>query len=274
MGTNALASLYSFGDTLKRKLRAALSNPVQAAALGVTRFGEDQAELNNLRANAYPMPGERSVMMTPEGNSLARAALADKGAEMALGAVTIGRPVKVFHGTKNSFSPELFDLAQVGKNTKHASSDAPGMWTTRSPKIAEMFINKNVFDDTPISRYGPRGAGVGAIGFRGHADDGGNIMPMKTTLKNPLVLNGSDAERLIFGSGDFRDGGEAFADVAKKAIADGHDGIIIKANPRGSLEFRAEQYLMFDPKNQVKSTFDKGEENALSILARNGQALR
>lgn len=171
--------------------------------------------------------------------------------------VIVGRPVNVFHGTNESFGPEAFDLGRVGQSSGHASANSSGMWTSRSPKVAQTFINKTPFDKTPIRDYGPRGAGVDAIGLSPWWKDGANVMPIKATLKNPLVLNGADAERKIFGAGDFRDGGDEFAKLVASAKEAGHDGVIIKANPRGSLEFRAEQYLLFDPASQARSKFSR-----------------
>lgn len=166
--------------------------------------------------------------------------------------VVIGDYVDVFHGTRTPFNVDDFNPALAGSRSAHKSADVPLMWTTRSPEVADMFTATRTVDATPLARYGPRGAGVGAIRNLGF-DEGAATMPLKAKLNNPLVISGSNAEKMIFGSGDFREGGSSFAEFIKNAKNAGHDGVIIKANPRGSLEFRAEQYLLFDPKTQAIS---------------------
>ncbi len=252
-----LADIFSYGDTQKRRLRGLLDDPAGTLGLGATRAVEDQAGLLGLMDQAGVTPGSNSVLL--DNKKRAAQQLADKALESFGGllGVTIGKPVKVFHGTKSSFSPESYDMQRAGSASMHESAQAPVMWTTRSPKVAETFVNDLVFDKTPLDRYGPRGAGLRAVGMGRDWKDGANVMPMKATLKNPYVINGAEAEKKIFGVGDFRGGGDEFAKVIQAAKDAGHDGVIIKANPRGALEFRAEQYLMFDPKMQAKSVFDR-----------------
>lgn len=250
---NPLASLFSWANGVKRRV----SNPLETLAMGLIRGTEDLQTAGRNDDIAYGQNGMKSVLISPEQRAQAAAAAADFGSQMGMAGVIVGKPVNVFHGTTGSFSPEAFDLAKAGSSSGHVSSDVPAMWTSRSPKVAGTFVNDYVFDKTPLGRYGPRGAGLNAIGTGRDWKSGANVMPMKATLKNPYVINGADAERRIFGSGDFRDGGEDFKKVIEAAKAAGHDGVVIKANPRGSLEFRAEQYLLFDPASQAKSRFSK-----------------
>ncbi len=60
-----LGEIYSYGDRMKRKLGGLLSNPLENMALGATRVNEDYKDYFNLVGNAYPMPGERTVLNSP-----------------------------------------------------------------------------------------------------------------------------------------------------------------------------------------------------------------
>ena len=79
-----LGDVYSAGDTLKRRLRGLLADPAGTIGLGVERFGEDQRGLLNLRSNAYPMAGERTVLNSPDQIKQFRAELADKATDTAI----------------------------------------------------------------------------------------------------------------------------------------------------------------------------------------------
>jgi hypothetical protein len=203
-------------------------------------------------------PGE------PPNEMLARPGMQDWATGVAMNAptmgllgVTKGKWKNAYHGTKGDFDPAEFDLGRAGKSSGHTSAAAPAMWTTSRPETANMFIADLVQDAYPIKQYGPRGAGVKSIRASQFVD-GGNIQPLRVKLDNPLVIKGADAEKMIFGapsSGDWREAGKVFADTVRAAKDAGHDGVIIKANPRGSLEFRAEQYLLFDPSTQARSKF-------------------
>ena len=103
---NALAAIYGFGDSIKRKLRDVVSNPLQAAALGVTRFGDEQNAILNAMESAYPMPGQRSVLVSPQQQDAARTMLADYGSQQGIGAAT------VWHGSPHKFY--AFDASKIG----------------------------------------------------------------------------------------------------------------------------------------------------------------
>lgn len=162
---------------------------------------------------------------------------------------------RVYHATESAFND--YDITKAGSRSKHASSEVPGVWFTASPEVASMHVANRTWDKTPIAKYGPRGAGVQAIGYADFPT-GANIRPAKLKLKNPKTISASDGQKLIFGSGDWREGGTEFQDIVKRAQDAGHDGIVIKGNPRArALEFRADQYLVFDPA-AIKSAYEPG----------------
>lgn len=248
-----LSDFTAYVDSLKRR---GANTAREFAADPVGLLGRNVSALSESLPAA---PGE------PPNEMLARPGMQDWATGVAMNAPTMGllgatkgKWKDAYHGTKGTFNPPEFDLGRAGRSSGHASADAPVMWTTSRPETANMFIADLVRDAYPIKRYGPRGAGVKSIQTSQFVD-GGNIQPLKVKLDKPLVIKGADAEKMIFGdpSGDWREAGSVFADTLRAAKKAGHDGVIIKANPRGSLEFRAEQYLLFDPRTQVKSRFAK-----------------
>jgi hypothetical protein len=122
-----LGDIYSWGDTQKRRLGGLLSNPLETLALGVRRFGEDQQGLLDAQANAYPLPGQNSVMVTPQQNALARALLGDQGAQMGMAAAT------VYHGSPHKF--DKFDASKIGTG-EGAQAYGHGLYLADSPKVA------------------------------------------------------------------------------------------------------------------------------------------
>lgn|SRR3990167_3116010 len=89
-----LGDVFSGIDTQKRRLRGLLDDPLETLAQGVRNFGEDQSGLLNLQANAYPMPGNRTVLNSPQQIAQFRRQLADAGANMAMAAATnVSAPV-------------------------------------------------------------------------------------------------------------------------------------------------------------------------------------
>ena len=81
-----LGDLYSYIDTKKRQARGLLNDPLGELAAGVKRFGNDWNDTLNLQANAYPMPGDKTVLNSPEQIAAFRRQLADKGANMGMAA--------------------------------------------------------------------------------------------------------------------------------------------------------------------------------------------
>ena len=105
---NALAGIYSYIDTKKRQVKNMLADPMGAISAGVANFGEDQNKLLNTFQNAYPMPGQNSVMISPQVRAQAQREIADWGAENALGAAT------VWHGSPHKFDRFDFGPDKIG----------------------------------------------------------------------------------------------------------------------------------------------------------------
>ncbi len=92
-----LADIYSYGDGLKRKVNGLLADPSGTLEQMVGRLKDDQNAMLNLQANAYPMAGDKTVLNSPAQIAGFRRQLADKGADMAMSAAT------VWHGSPHKF---------------------------------------------------------------------------------------------------------------------------------------------------------------------------
>lgn len=86
-----LSEIFSYGDGLKRKINGLLADPIETIKLGATRIAEDQKDLINLNDNAYPLPGYRTVLNTPEQISGFQAEAARKATEMGMAAMAAPR---------------------------------------------------------------------------------------------------------------------------------------------------------------------------------------
>jgi len=130
-----LADLYSAGDRMKRKLGGLLSNPLETIALGSTRMAEDTNALTRLVSEAGYMPNtvnrsDQSVLVSEKQKALARALLADKGAEMGMAAAT------VWHGSPHKF--DKFDSSKIGTG-EGAQAYGHGLYLAESPDVAKQY---------------------------------------------------------------------------------------------------------------------------------------
>lgn len=192
------------------------------------------------------------------GENLAAPANVNRGLSSGQRGIVPGRWERAYHTTTNKpFDPKDFDLSMVGTSSGHASSAVPGMWASASPKVSSMYGFDKVTNRYPTNIFGPAGAGVKSISL-GDVIPGANTMPLRVNVKNPKVLSAKEGQEMIFGKSgdDWREAGSDFAKFAAQAREDGFDSVIIKGNPMArTLEFRADQVLMFDPKTQAASLF-------------------
>lgn len=129
-----LPAVYSYGNTMQRKLKGLLADPAGTLGLGVIRAGEDQQQLVNLAKDAGYMPGSRSVLATPEQTALARALLAQKATDM--GAGMIG--ATVWHGSPHKF--DKFDSSKIGTG-EGAQAYGHGLYLAEAREVGADYAN-------------------------------------------------------------------------------------------------------------------------------------
>ena len=173
-----------------------------------------------------------------------------------------GNPQVVYHGTTADFD----EFAKIGISTEHPSS-ALGFYFTESPYVADEFnrdwseVDEHLFP--PPARTLPH-------------KEGASVMPTYLSITNPKQLS-ADEFRDLFVDDNFKlrtpDG---FRELREEWQAQGHDGIIIERHiahvpPPGLEEYRAPQYVTFNP-TQIKSatgnkgTFDPNNPNITLII--------
>lgn len=151
-----------------------------------------------------------------------------------------GRPLVVYHGTNADFS--AFDPSAQGSSGQ--GSGEPGFFFEASPDNA--------------GRYTRQGGG-------------GNVMPVYLSLKNPLIVERTNAKYDYDGSYNR----VAFANFIDDALEAGHDGVIFRdVLDRGK---RSTQYVAFRPE-QIKSatgnrgTFDPANPSILESVDDDGRS--
>ena len=79
-----LADIYSGSDSLKRKVKGLLADPLGTIEQKINQFGEDQQAAINNAQDATGFGGNRSVLMSPQQKQQASKALGDYAGSMGL----------------------------------------------------------------------------------------------------------------------------------------------------------------------------------------------
>ena len=112
-----LGDIYSAIDTKKRQVKGLLDDFGGTVDMGVRRFREDQQNLQNLFANAYPMSGDKTVLNSPQQIAQFQREAANKAGEMGLAGTIFNspKPFNVSHGSNseiNNFQKGMGKTAQ------------------------------------------------------------------------------------------------------------------------------------------------------------------
>ena len=141
-----LGDVYSYGDTLKRKVGGLLSDPRGTLEQFVGQLGDDMnTNISNMKTG-YGFGGNKSVLSDPAQVQAAQRALADYGAQSGMAAAT------VWHGSPHKF--DKFDSSKIGTG-EGAQAYGHGLYLAESPDVAQSY-QKNLsqfsrFDGKPIS---------------------------------------------------------------------------------------------------------------------------
>ena len=101
-----LGDVYSYGDTLKRKVGGLLNDPRAVLEQFVGQLGDDMnTNISNMKTG-YGFGGNKSVLSDPAQVQAAQRALADYGAQSGMAAAT------VWHGSPHKFNK--FDSSKIG----------------------------------------------------------------------------------------------------------------------------------------------------------------
>ena len=128
-----LGDIYSAIDTKKRQVKGLLGDFGGTVDMGVRRFREDQQNLQNLFANAYPMAGDKTVLNSPQQIAQFQREAADKAGEMGLAGAT------VWHGSPHKF--DKFDSSKIGTGEGHQQQGI-GAYLAESEKVGQKYADK------------------------------------------------------------------------------------------------------------------------------------
>jgi hypothetical protein len=145
-------------------------------------------------------------------------------------------PPTVYHATSqdvNQFSPK-----KMGSNTKHPTAKL-GFFTAANPESTEDFISST--------------SGIS----KGLYESGANIMPLHLSIKNPYEIPSSQymLQSMALQNMKKKDAEKFIQEFKDSLIQEGHDGLLIKANPRGLAkgnEYSSDNWVAFEPE-QIKS---------------------
>lgn len=102
-----LGDIYSYGNTLKRKVNGLLADPAGTAQQFVGQLGDDtNAQINNMLVG-YGMFGNKSVLADPKQVQQARNALADYGAQTGIAGMFVGKGSKTWDAINAKKAEEL-----------------------------------------------------------------------------------------------------------------------------------------------------------------------
>ena len=123
-----LGDVYSYGDTLKRKVKGLLDDPRGTLDQFVGQLGDDQnANIANMQTG-YGFGGNKSVLADPAQVQAAQKALADYGAQSGMAAAT------VWHGSPHKF--DKFDSSKIGTG-EGAQAYGHGLYLAENPAVAK-----------------------------------------------------------------------------------------------------------------------------------------
>ena len=145
-------------------------------------------------------------------------------------------PPTVYHSTSKDFNQ--FSPQKLGQNTKHPTTKL-GFFTAADPASTEDFISST--------------SGVS----KGLYESGANIMPLHVSIKNPYEIPSTKylLQSMALQNMKKKDADKYVQDFVDSLKAEGHDGLLIKANPKGLAggnEFTSDNWVAFEP-TQIKS---------------------
>jgi hypothetical protein len=145
-------------------------------------------------------------------------------------------PPTVYHSTSKDFNQ--FSSKKLGQNTKHPTTKL-GFFTAANPASTEDFISST--------------SGVS----KGLYESGANIMPLHVSIKNPYEIPSTKylLQSMALQNMKKKDADKYVQDFVDSLKAEGHDGLLIKANPKGLAggnEFSSDNWVAFEP-TQIKS---------------------
>lgn len=270
-----LADIYSGSDSLKRKVKGLLADPLGTIEQKINQFGEDhQAAINNAQ-DATGFGGNRSVLMSPQQKQQARQAMGDYASSMGLAGTvaskfTYPQDKALEAAQRNAALPVAkgglglrpdntpLERAQAMGFDTPAFHGTPDDGIVRSRQFKNAMLGKTTqVDDAKLGHFTTNsGDAASEYIWRGGSTDGGNVLP--------LQLAGDRASVNL--PGEWQPG--RFDKVIDQSKRGGYDGLTIKGT--STLGKPGDYQVTFEPRN-IRSrfaAFDPMRRNEADILGR------
>jgi len=152
-----LGDIYSYGDTLKRKVNGLLADPRGTLEQFVGQLGDQANQTSDLMNQAGWMPIAKTNA-TKEQQAMARALLAEQGANTATAGMFVGKGSKTWNGAN---AQKAEQLAAQGVDQRKVWSETgtwkgpDGMWRQEIPDNAAKFKEvprENISNRMPVGR--------------------------------------------------------------------------------------------------------------------------
>lgn len=171
-----LGDIYSGTNTFKRKLSDFVQNPRDASMAALNRFSEDQKDTLNTFSNAYPMPGYRTVLNTPEHIKQFRNEVADAATEQGLNSIGVigarfkgaGTPTNVPGFGKAYEVPDNFSSV-----AKEPLQEMQHIFKPGNPKLQDVLSHPELYRQYPeLAQYPVKPLGLFQRDLHGAYDKG------------------------------------------------------------------------------------------------------
>lgn len=168
-----LADVFSYGDSLKRKIGGLLADPMGTIELGINRLKEDNNNTLNLFANAYPMAGDKTVLNSPAQKARFQKQAADYASQVGLAGAVYGGKYgpeldKKFGDKLDAFLSDRGDVTTLSKIVVPREQRGEGIGTAFMQDLSAMADKDGV--TLALSPSGDFGGSVGRLNqfYRSH----------------------------------------------------------------------------------------------------------
>jgi len=223
----------------KSAAKQALMPQYNEAVKGMTQK-QDPLSFEEWKAINYP-EGTQGLQNAPQKQTFKypqeSLPAAERDANLAKFLEGSKAPPTVYHATSKDFNQ--FSAKKLGQNTKHPTTKL-GFFTAADPASTEDFITST--------------SGI----TKGMYEEGANVMPLHLSIKNPYEIPSTQylLQSMALQNMKKKDADKFVQDFIDSAKAEGYDGLLIKANPKGLAkgnEFTSDNWVAFEP-TQIKSS--------------------
>ena len=185
-----LADIYSGSDSLKRKVKGLLADPLGTIEQKINQFGEDQQAAINNAQDATGFGGNRSVLMGQQQKQQASKALGDYAGSMGLAGMFVGQGSSTWNKAE---ADKALKMAQSGTDPRKIWSETgnwkgpDGAWRQEIDDSGASLLKQSSTITDYMSDIGPSTYPSKMDALLSHRNLGGaypDVAAMPLTMKN------------------------------------------------------------------------------------------